>query len=61
MSYRVYVKCSHCGSGNQSPIILDHHANERSTCPGCKALWQDSHIVAKVNFPEKAVDHIIWM
>ncbi len=61
MSYRVWVKCLQCGYGNQSPTILDKACNERSTCPGCKSLWQDSQIVAKVNFPEKAVDHIIWM
>jgi len=61
MSCRVWVKCIICGSENGYPTILDKASNERSTCPGCKAHWQESHIVAKVNFPEKSADHVIWM
>ncbi len=60
MSCRVWVKCKTCGSDNGSITILDKISNERDTCPGCKATWQNSQIVAKVNFSEKA-DHVIWM
>ena len=61
MSDRVWVRCLHCGSGNHSPIILDRQVNERITCPGCKAAWQDSQIVAKVPFQGNSEYHIIWL
>ncbi len=61
MSSRVWVRCKHCGSVNFSPTIFDHHANECSTCPGCKAAWQDSKIVAKVPFQGNSEDHVIWL
>jgi len=60
MSCRVWVKCITCGSENGSITIIDKISNERDTCPGCNALWQESRIVAKVNFSEKT-DHVIWM
>ncbi len=61
MSYRVWVRCSHCGSGNHSTIIFDHEINERITCPGCKADWQESQIIARVPFQGNSEDHVIWL
>ena len=61
MSYRVWVKCKTCVPNNIFTIILDKPSNERSTCPNCKTPWQESQIVAKVNFSEKPVDHVVWM
>ncbi len=58
MSYRVWVRCTECGSGNQSPTILDHPVNERTTCPGCKAAWQNSQIVARVPYQGTSEDNV---
>ena len=61
MSYRVWVRCSHCGSEKCSPTIFDHQGNERITCPGCKANWQESQIIARVPFQGNSEDHVIWL
>jgi len=61
MSYRVWVKCKNCGNENFFPTILNKKSNECDTCPGCKSTWQESQIVAKVNFSQKSADHVIWI
>ena len=61
MSHRVWVRCLHCGSRNQSPTILEHQVNENITCPGCKAKWQESQIIALVTVQGHSPDHVIWL
>lgn len=61
MSGRVWVRCTHCKSGNISPSIFGRMMNEHVKCPQCKASWYDSEIIAKMDCTETNPDHIIWL